>query len=169
MEPQPRPCPSVPSCAPGGGHCFAVASVKTRRGLSATPGSGAQEGAKDHGDSSRRSQLPVMWKKQMRPYSLCRFFIFFKPWRHTQTPVQVHSSLSWYRTVLYAGSLIGRGLEERGWWCVCPFPRASLEDGSKWTSIVSQFISSPPPTPTKEKPCAPPRPDWAAVSPGESR
>ena len=76
VEPQPRPCPSVPSCAPGGGHCFAVASVKTRRGLSATPGSGAQEGAKDHGDSSRRSQLPVMWKKQMRPY-FCAGFLFF--------------------------------------------------------------------------------------------
>ena len=55
-----------------------------------------------------------------------------------------------------------------GRWCVCPFPRASLEDGSKWTSIVSQFISNPPPRP-KEKPCAPPRPDWAAISPGESR
>ena len=61
------------------------------------------------------------------------------------------------------------GSGRKGWWCVCPFPRASLEDGSKWTSIVSQFISSPHPTPTKEKPCAPPRPDWAAVSPGESR
>eukprot|EP00069_Balaena_mysticetus_P019009 bmy_11971T0 len=71
VEPQPRLCPPVPSCVRGGRHCFAVAPVKTRRALSARLAPGPRRALKITEGSGRLSRLPVMWKKQMRPYSLC--------------------------------------------------------------------------------------------------